>query len=111
MTVAITGNTYPVKDQIKALGGKWNADRKAWMVPDDKAAQAQALVSGAPPKTKSTSPGHRHSTGQCADCGRPSKGYYRCYDCSLERRDGGSRHKGGMSYYDSHGRFVLGEDD
>ena len=25
-TVLITGNTYPVKDAIKALGGRWNAD-------------------------------------------------------------------------------------
>ena len=45
--IAITGNTYPVKDQIKALGGRWNSDRKAWMVPADKADQARALVSRA----------------------------------------------------------------
>ena len=47
-TVAITGNTYPVKDQIKALGARWNADSKAWMVPADKADAARRLVSGAP---------------------------------------------------------------
>ncbi len=47
-TVAITGNTYPVKEQIKALGGRWNADRKVWLVPADKASAAQALVAGAP---------------------------------------------------------------
>lgn len=46
-TVAITGNTYPVKDALKALGGRWNADRKAWMVPADKAVEAQRLVGGA----------------------------------------------------------------
>jgi hypothetical protein len=57
-TVAITGNTYPVKEQIKALGGRWNADRKAWMVPADKAPAAQALVSGAPKSSYSRSPGH-----------------------------------------------------
>lgn len=44
----ITGNTYPVKDQIRALGGRWNAARKAWMVPDDVAAQAAALVAETP---------------------------------------------------------------
>lgn len=28
----ITGNTYPVKEQIKALGGRWNSDlrRPLW---------------------------------------------------------------------------------
>lgn len=40
----ITGNTYPVKDQLKALGGKWDSMQKAWMVPDDVAEQAQKLV-------------------------------------------------------------------
>lgn len=35
--VAISGNTYPVKDQLKSLGARWNADAKAWMVAPDKA--------------------------------------------------------------------------
>jgi hypothetical protein len=43
---AIVGNTYPVKDQLRALGGRWNPDRKAWMVPADKAEEAKALVKG-----------------------------------------------------------------
>lgn len=47
-TVLITGNTYPVKDQIKALGGRWDAVAKGWRVPAAKAAHAQALVSHAP---------------------------------------------------------------
>lgn len=47
-TVAITGNTYPVKDQIKALGGRWNANQKAWMVPAEKTEAARKLVCGAP---------------------------------------------------------------
>lgn len=46
MTTAITGNTYPVKDELKALGGRWNAERKAWMVPADRADEARALVAG-----------------------------------------------------------------
>jgi transcription elongation GreA/GreB family factor len=41
---AITGNTYPIKNQLKNVGGRWNAEQKAWMVPADKAAQAKALV-------------------------------------------------------------------
>lgn len=55
-TVLITGNTYPVKDAIKSLGGRWDADAKGWRVPADKAARAQALVSGAP-KTAPNSAG------------------------------------------------------
>ena len=46
--VLITGNTFPVKDQIKALGGKWDAESKGWRVPADKADSAQKLVTNAP---------------------------------------------------------------
>ena len=28
----ITGNTFPVKDQLRALGGRWDAAAKAWVV-------------------------------------------------------------------------------
>ena len=51
----ITGNTYPVKDAIKALGGKWNKTAKGWDVPDEVADEARALVSGA------SNQSHRHS--------------------------------------------------
>lgn len=44
----ITGNTYPVKESIKALGGRWNKIAKGWEVPDDKADEARVLVSSAP---------------------------------------------------------------
>lgn len=43
-TVLVTGNTYPVKDSIKALGGRWDAAAKGWRVPADKADSAKALV-------------------------------------------------------------------
>lgn len=110
--VKISGNTYPVKDALKVLGGRWDAAEKAWMVPAEKADEARALVAGAPPKAKS---GARQRSGKCADCGKRCGNYYRCYDCSLEYRPGGGRHMGGQSYHytDSNGRrqFVLGDDD
>jgi hypothetical protein len=40
----IKGNSYPVKEQIKAMGGTWNPRFKAWSVPDEKGDEAQALV-------------------------------------------------------------------
>ena len=72
---AITGNTFPVKDQLKALGGRWNAAQKCWEVPDAVADQARALVpagrsfrGGRPPRT-------------CKDCGcRINYGVY-CGKC------------------------------
>lgn len=80
----IHGNTYAVREQIKALGGKWNPAAKCWMVPDDQANAARALVSGtraAPTKT----------TLRCKCCGTTgTRGAYpfstlpgsgRCDDC------------------------------
>ncbi len=32
MTITITGNTFAAKNEIKALGGRWDADRKCWTI-------------------------------------------------------------------------------
>jgi hypothetical protein len=47
----ITGNTYPVKEQLKALGGRWNAGAQGWDVPDTKAEEARTIVAAAGPST------------------------------------------------------------
>lgn len=46
--VPITGNTYPVKDKLRGLGGRWDPNTKAWMVPVDCAEQARQIVKSAP---------------------------------------------------------------
>lgn len=45
----IDGNTYPVKDQLKALGARWNARIMKWEVPDDKVEAAALLLFPASP--------------------------------------------------------------
>lgn len=107
--IAITGNTYPVKDKLKELGARWDGVDRVWRVDADKAQVARDIVANQPRGAERPSKRPHHL--KCHECGRPSKGYYRCYDCSLEYRDGGSRAHGGMSYTDKHGRFVLGDDD
>ncbi len=41
---AITGNTYPVRTELRALGGQWDGAKKAWYVPDDRAEEARGLL-------------------------------------------------------------------
>lgn len=95
----IVGNTYPVKDSLRALGGRWNADEKAWYVPDAKADEARKLVeSGAGTVTAQVQQPYRPR--KCVVCGavaeRNSRGYatvkiYRsgeCGDCYEERKMG-----------------------
>lgn len=54
-TVLITGNTYPVKEQIKALGGRWDSRAKGWNVPIENADAARALVASAPAQSHNRS--------------------------------------------------------
>jgi len=102
-TVAITGNTYPVKDQIKALGGRWDGERKVWTVPADRAAQAQALVASAPRGyvARPASESSFSRPARCKVCGhverRNARGYVdgdrilrsgECQSCYEERKMG-----------------------
>ena len=58
-TVLITGNTYPVKEEIKAMGGKWDSLNQGWQVPASRAPAARKLVLEA---LKSSS-GYGHAKG------------------------------------------------
>ena len=42
----ITGNTYPHRATLRAMGGDWNAAKKGWEVPAERAEEARALVAG-----------------------------------------------------------------
>ena len=97
-TVAITGNTYPVKDQLKALGGRWDGERKVWTVPADRAAHARQLVAGAPQGYVGRPAGRPN---RCKVCGhverRNARGYVEgdrilrsgeCQSCYEERKMG-----------------------
>ena len=99
-TIAITGNTYPVKDQLKALGARWNPDAKAWMISEEKADQARALVTGAPQSAPKSNGSSSYRPTKCRVCGisqtRNSRGYVEnkilrsgeCVDCYEERKMG-----------------------
>ena len=49
----ITGNTYPVKEQLKALpgGARWNKNAQGWEGQDSDADAARAIVEAAGPST------------------------------------------------------------
>ena len=46
--VTITGNTYPVKEKLRAIGGRWNPAAQGWDVDESKADEARAIVDLAP---------------------------------------------------------------
>lgn len=76
-TVLVTGNTFPVKEQIKALGGRWDAANKGWRVPADKADRAKAIVASGPQPTP------RHITS-ARSYGRPRGRWTGCSCGSID---------------------------
>ena len=65
--VPVTGNTYPVRDQLKSrFGARWNGADRCWMVRADLAAAAQAIVPS-PTRRRASGGGE---TKECWECGR-----------------------------------------
>ena len=97
--VKIVGNTFPVKDQLRALGAKWNVDEKCWYIASDKEAEANAIIAGSGTKTMGARSGSFRPR-KCVVCGAVAqvdrRGYpivkiYRsgeCADCYEERKMG-----------------------
>jgi hypothetical protein len=90
--VLITGNTFPVKDAIKSLGGKWDNDAKGWRVPSAVASEARELVNNVPRRNVggNNTPRAVHH-GKCLVCGTHEGPIYRsgeCRDCFEERKMG-----------------------
>lgn len=42
--VPIEGDTYTIREQLKALGGKWNARERLWYVPESKTLEVFDLL-------------------------------------------------------------------
>jgi hypothetical protein len=42
--VALSSNTYPVKEALKALGARWDKKQRAWLIAANKVAHARAII-------------------------------------------------------------------
>jgi hypothetical protein len=52
--VPLKGNTYPIRAQLRDLGGEFDREKKVWMVPADRIAEARRLIE--PESVKSARP-------------------------------------------------------
>lgn len=79
--VAVTGNTYPVRDRLKALGGRW--DGRDQPGPADRLEEARAIVAAAGPDKRKGCGTFRPRT--CAGCGRRINYGRYCGKCEFGR--------------------------
>ena len=65
----IEGKTYPIRRELRALGGQWDTAAQCWYVPDERAAEARGLLdvgrarSNASRRRGSSSHGPLHKIG------------------------------------------------
>ena len=69
----VTGNTFPVKDRIKAMGGRWNAAQKGWEVPDAQYEAVRVMVDHAPKASRTTT--SNYDPQRFNGYGRPKGGF------------------------------------
>jgi hypothetical protein len=77
----ITGNTFAVRAQLKALGGTWVPTVKGWRVPDAVEAAARALVAA---HVQDYTPSGRRP-GKCQQCGCGIRYGRYCGKCEYSR--------------------------
>jgi len=103
MTI-LTGNTYPVKDALKAIGARWNADQKAWAISAAKADEARKIIAGGSTSNSTSASPKAYKPTTCRVCGQKQQtegryGQYisagtkilkngECVDCYEERKMG-----------------------
>lgn len=46
--VRLDGNTFPVREGLKALGARWDRHSQCWMIAQELARDAMALIATAP---------------------------------------------------------------
>lgn len=86
----LIGDTFPIKDRIKAIGGHWDADKRAWWLGTAKESEARQLVDGVASTTTTTTERPKQNPDEIRVYG---KGEYkgRTYFLGAQTRDGTRR--------------------
>lgn len=66
--IELRGNTYPIRQQLKALGCRWDKERRIWLAPPEAAKQAQDLVDTQPAPERLQG-GRAVPQRRCWECG------------------------------------------
>lgn len=64
MKILVTGNTYPHRVALRAMGGEWDAASKGWRFDEADAEAAREIVAGPAPAKRVTGGGSRGRFGR-----------------------------------------------
>jgi hypothetical protein len=88
--VLVVGNTFPVKEELKRLGGEWDVLNHGWLVPKERSAEARYVVAAAGGKkmrrTATTAPSRSKRTARPRQrdyepCGSAGCSSEHCSEC------------------------------
>ena len=82
--IRITGNTYPCRAQLRAMGGQFVERTRMWWVPDERADEARALVAAQPPRASRVDPPVRPEASPSSGrppCDHPDGAHAWCDRC------------------------------
>jgi aspartate oxidase len=90
--IYLTGNTYPVKDDLKKIGCGFDGDRKQWFATSQEVAkEAEKIIKKGVSSVKTGTKLNRPLFYKCQVCGVAASKYVRiygsgeCRDCLEER--------------------------
>jgi hypothetical protein len=93
--IYLTGNTYPVKDDLKKIGCRFDGDRKQWFATSQGVAkEAEAIIKKGTSSVTTGTKSARPRFYKCQVCGVAASRYVRiygsgeCRDCYEERKMG-----------------------
>src|SRR3990167_1088102 len=72
--VYVRGNTFAIRDAIKAAGGHWDGEQKAWWVGATKRVELEAAIASAKPAAQSS-----YRPSRCKQCGAAADRYRKIY--------------------------------
>jgi hypothetical protein len=85
--VPVEGKTYDIRDKLRDMGGRWDAARKVWLVPQSQHARAVALLPVAAPRAPRAPSANRFTRATprgWRPCGYPGCNPGYCDECSGE---------------------------
>lgn len=77
--VRIHGNTYPVREELKTIGARWDTELRVWMISPHLLDQADEIVAIGEPMESCDDRFYSGPRCYCINCGEPYEANKQCW--------------------------------